>query len=423
MSDYRAIAAVTATLKAIALEAAHGVNGESDVRIGPPTAKLAEEAPPIVNIFLFRTTPNAAMRNAHLPTRRNDATISARSETALNLHYMFTFYGDSAQYEPERLLGAVAIALESRPLLTSKLVTSALSGLENDVPDVAKADLPDASSTVTVTPDMLSLDELSKIWSIFFQVPYALSTAYVCSHVVIESDERPGAALPVARTDILAGPIAGFSLRSAGPDERGAGPVVWGGPLHLAGEGLGRHGTSLRIDGDEIALSPEHLSPSAIRLTLAQPLLPQQLRAGLHVAQAVAPAGSPATPPHLRRPSNAVSFALHPSIAVAGEADDGADPASGTITVAFSPEVGRGQAVTLTLDSRSAGPFGILLDPQPLAPGPDTFAQLTFSFAGLPAGTYLVRAHVDGLSSVPMTETDPNSPKFGELVGPTVEIG
>ena len=47
------------------------------------------------------------------------------------------------------------------------------------------------------TPLSLSLDELSKVWSVFFQTPYLLSVAYQASVVLIETDDAPTAALPV----------------------------------------------------------------------------------------------------------------------------------------------------------------------------------------------------------------------------------
>jgi hypothetical protein len=39
---------------------------------------------------------------------------------------------------------------------------------------------------IKLTPLTLSLEDLSKLWSVFFQVPYALSIAYEASVVLIE---------------------------------------------------------------------------------------------------------------------------------------------------------------------------------------------------------------------------------------------
>jgi hypothetical protein len=415
MSDHRAIAAVTATLKAIIQEAASAAVGQSEVRLGAPVAKLNEGTTPTVNLFLFRTTPNAAMRNAHLPTRRADGSARARAQTALDLHYILTFYGSPAKFEPERLLGAVSLALEERPVMTPAMIESALAAaaaLEN-LPTLEQADLPDASSRVKIAPATVSLEEFTKIWSIFFQVPYGLSAAYVCSHVVIESDERFADALPVARADVLAGPISGFALNWAGPDASGPGPVVAGGNLHLAGKGLARSGTTLTIDGADTPF--EMLSDSAIRAALGA-----NFRVGVHLAQAVAP--SPAAT-NLRRRSNTLPFALHPSISLPAAAvtHDGQDPRSGTLKVDFSPPVEEGQEVTLTLDARTVGgPPGIVLDPN--IPGAFPAAQLVFPFADVPKGFYLVRGYVDGFATLPKLETNPASSKYGEIIGPEADL-
>lgn len=416
MSDHRAIAAVTATLKAIIQEAASAAVSQSEVRLGAPIAKLNDGTTPTVNLFLFRTTPNAAMRNQHFPTRRADGSARARAETAIDLHYILTFYGSPAKFEPERLLGAVTLALEERPVMTPAMIESALAAaaaLEN-LPLLEQSDLPDALSRVKISPATVTLEEFTKIWSIFFQVPYGLSVAYVCSHVVIESDERFPSALPVARADVLAGPISGFALSWAGPDSNGPGPVVAGGSLHLAGKGLGRSGTTLTVDGADTPF--DVLSDAAIRATVGA-----GLKVGVHLAQAVAP--SPAAAPNLRRRSNAMPFALHPSISLPGGAvtHDGQDPRTGTIKVDFSPPVEEGQEVTLALDSRTVGgTLGIVLDPD--APGAFPAAQLVFPFADLPKDRYLVRAHVDGFASLPELETAPASPEYGEMIGPEADL-
>ncbi|HEX8620591.1 MAG TPA: DUF4255 domain-containing protein [Allosphingosinicella sp.] len=416
MSDHRAIAAVTATLKAIIQEAASGAVSQSEVRLGAPTTALAEGTTPTVNLFLFRTTPNAAMRNVHLPTRRSDGSGRSRAQTAVDLHYILTFYGSAAKFEPERLLGAVSLALEERPVMTPAMIESALAAaaLAENLPLLEQSDLAEAESRVRIAPATVTLEEFTKIWSIFFQVPYRISVAYVCSHVVVESDERFADVLPVARADVLAGPIAGFALSWAGPDSGGPGPVVAGGKLHLAGKGLGRSGTTLSLDGADTPF--ETLSDTAVRATLGN-----GLKVGIHLAQAVAP--TPAAAPHLRRRSNTIPFALHPSISLPAGAvsHDNAEPRTGTIKVDFSPPVEADQDVTLTLDSRTVGgTLGVVLDPQ--LPGAFPAAQLVFPFAGLAKDRYLVRAHVDGFASLPELETDIASPQYGEIVGPEADL-
>jgi hypothetical protein len=425
MSDRLAVAAVTATLQVIVQEAANAAVGETEVRLGAPTAKLAETTVPTVNIFLFRATPNAAARNSNLPTRRADGSVRARAETALDLHYILTFYGNAAKLEPERLMGAVAIALEGRPELDPNTIEVALNAYAaaQGLPIIAKADLPKARSRVRIAPETVSLEEFGKIWSIFFQVPYGLSCAYVCSHVVVESEDRIGDPLPVARGDIYVAPMGASSLHWAGPGPAGPGPLSWGGTLHLAGTGLGKPGTSLRIGDIEVEADPARQAEKSLQVTLDAALLGSELKAGVHVVQVVAPPPAVATPSHLRRRSNAVVMALHPSISVppAAVVHDGEAERTGTVKIDFSPPVQDGQEVTLTLDARTpGGPRGVLLDPKPPAAFPA--GQLVFGFQKLPKAVYLARAHVDGFASLPTIEDDPNSSLYREIVGPEVDL-
>ena len=113
MSNALAIATVTATLQDVLTLAtvASGVGGALVRAVRPDdTANL----PPIgVNVFLYQVSPNTAWRNADLPTRRADGSLLRRPQVALDLHYLFTVYGNDIKYEPQRILGAVVRQLPS----------------------------------------------------------------------------------------------------------------------------------------------------------------------------------------------------------------------------------------------------------------------------------------------------------------------
>ena len=422
MSDYRAIAAVTATLDRLLQAAANAAVQQAEVRIGPPLAKLAEDGKPLVNIFLFRVLPNAALRNAHLPTRLGDGSSRQRSEAAIDLHYVFSFYGDADTFEPERLLGAVVLALEDAPALMPAAIAAAIADNQAALGD---ADLARAESRIRILPDVLSLEDFAKLWSVFFQVPYALSVAYVCSHVVLETREPLADALPVAQGALSVWPMSDLALDRVGPEPGRSGPIVRGGPLHLTGKGLGRIGTSVRIDATVIDPDPEALGGTAIALTLTDALFGgTPLAAGGHVVQVLAPPAA-GTPPHLRRGSNALPFALHPAIGppVVAITSGGAPMRSGSLTLDFAPPVRAGQSVSVTLDARDpAHPHSVVLNPQPLPPASFPAGQMVFPFSDLPRDAYLVRAEVDGFASLVVIEPDPLSPVFGQITGPLADL-
>ncbi|MGQ9482686.1 MAG: DUF4255 domain-containing protein, partial [Chloroflexus sp.] len=77
-----------------------------------------------------------------------------------------------------------------------------------------------------------------------------------------------------------------------------------------------------------------------------------------------------------------------------------------TFTITLTPPVGKQQRVVLLLDetpppvNRSPLSFAFALPARPAAlPPNDTDDVLTFTTAGVPAGTYLVRVQVDGAES------------------------
>ncbi len=79
---------------------------------------------------------------------------------------------------------------------------------------MGSSNLVDAIEQVKFTQQALTLEELSRIWSIFYQVPYTLSVAYKATVVILESEEPALAAKPVLQrgqddrgVDTLVGPF------------------------------------------------------------------------------------------------------------------------------------------------------------------------------------------------------------------------
>lgn len=67
-------------------------------------------------------------------------------------------------------------ALNSRPVLTRQMIQETLANPAYGY--LGKSNLGEAIELVKFTPLPLSLEELSKLWSVFFQTPYTLSVAY-----------------------------------------------------------------------------------------------------------------------------------------------------------------------------------------------------------------------------------------------------
>ncbi|KQZ61370.1 hypothetical protein ASD67_19270 [Sphingopyxis sp. Root1497] len=424
MSNFRALAVVTATLEHVLQDAANQAVGQADVRVGAPTAKLAEDGSPLINLFLFRVLPNTQHRNDHFPSRDGGGNQRTRARIHLDLHYVLSFYGDAAKFEPERLYGAAALALEHAPGLSVAAMEAASADAANQT-ILAAADLAAEGRAIGLEPEQPSLEDWSKLWSVFFQVPYALSATYVVRNVAIETQDDPGPPTPVATPEIFAAPMGPLQIRSIGPSEGQTGPAPWGGTLHLTGTGIARFGNSLRIDGQPLTLDEDAISGDALALPLDAALFGGVVpRAGAHQLEVVAAPVDPAMPERLRRGSNVVAFAILPvmtQVAAATGPGSAAGLRSGTVTVDIDPPLRAGQSATLLLNAFGPGQLGNAAI-EVVAPAAFPASQLDFAFTDLVAGDYLARVDVDGFASQPEVGIDPQQPNFGRIIGPLVDL-
>jgi hypothetical protein len=203
MSSALALASVTALLKDL-LEngfASAGVTakigGDAAVSALPPdrvTSGADEKAQ--LNVFLYHLTPQSAMR-AEARAARN-----GQRPLALELHYLLTAYG-AQDYQTEILLGHAMQLLHEAPVLERDRIRSSLAALSHTrdrrvipAPQAALAAsaLPDLVDRITITPEFLSTEEISKLWSAL-QAKYRPSATYKVTAVVIDGiDPKPAGA-------------------------------------------------------------------------------------------------------------------------------------------------------------------------------------------------------------------------------------
>ncbi|HUX88708.1 MAG TPA: DUF4255 domain-containing protein [Chloroflexota bacterium] len=421
MSNFLAIATVTATLGQM-LQAAIGTDvAGSTVTTVRPEGPQSGTPTTGVNAYLFQVTPNAAWRNLDIPTRRADGQLVQRPAIALDLHYLLTFYGDEAQLEPQRLLGSVVRTLHARPVLTRQAIRDTLASPTYSF--LAQSDLADAVELVKFTPSALSLEELAKLWSVFYQIPYVLSIAYLGTVVIIESEVPTQPALPI-RSRVVVGtvfrqPVIDRVVTNGGPDD----PMILGSVLQIQGTNLGAPATSVRLAGIDVV--PSDQSDTTLRLPLTTPPFPANaLRSGVQGLQVIQATllGSPPTA-HSGVESNVAPIVLRPSVtgtSVSNVSGTGTAPRSADITIQVSPIVGASQRVILSLNERtSVNPAAYSF----VGPSRATdSASVIISVAGIKAGDYLIRMQIDGADSPLVTDTNQNSPTFNQYVGPAVTI-
>lgn len=390
MSSATAIAAVTQTIVNL-LDGWLRKDPElADARVTavPPDKARDGVASNQLNVFLYQTAINPAWRNMDTPrqVRPNERATAA---LPLNLHYLFTAYGrENSDVLGHRVLGRAMSFLHDFPLLGPADIESALPGSELGL----------QAERVRITPQALSVDEMSKLWTTF-QSQYRISTAYEVAVVLVDSMRETRSALPVltrgpddqgVRT--VGGIVPPFptldsiSIPDSRPNAQLGDRLVLNGH-HLAGDGLSIVFASPRME------QPKRLAPEAgATATRLEVNLPNDIAAktswppGLYtVSVEVTSIG----PPQRVVSSDEAPLRVSPVLGgvplsvpiVAGSA---------TIHVTCEPEVRPEQRVALFVGDRE-----IVSEPR-AAP----VSALTFTQTEAEPGDYLLRIRVDGVDSM-----------------------
>lgn len=439
MSNYLAIATLTATLQR-ALQTAVQVDleGARVTTIRPNS--LGTGTPETgVNLFLYQVNSNPALQNIDVMPFRSKGNPTRR-QVVLDLYYMLSFYGNDAELEPQRLLGSVVRTLNDLRFLTSEMIRET----EGDptFTFLRDSNFSDQIQQVNIIPMDLSLEDLSKAWSVFFQTPYLLSVVYKLTVVAIEGEEPAKRALPV-RGRNLGGmvpfpiqPLIEQVVSQTGKFE----PILAESTLLIQGKNLKSSVVVVRIG--EVEVTPSEVKDTQIVLPLS--ILPRdalyagvqslqvihQLSAGLEVPSNNGGGSTrlgqpPATQSALRRAveSNVAPFVLCPTITattVSNVQGSGDEPYSADVTVQVDLNVGKRQRVVLALNEWSIdNPTAYLFD---AAPRQTDSHSITVPVDNIKPGEYLLRLQVNGAESQLKVDTDENSPTFNWYVGPRVLI-
>lgn len=385
MSNHSAIAAVTATLtnmiqRAVSVDVA--VAG-GRVTARPPDRARQGVAGNQINLFLYRTSIDAAWRNQDPPTIRPGE--SAQPSLPLVLSYLITAYGENDdEILSHRLLGIAMGVLNDRPLLSRADIQRSLqpgpgSDLENQV------------ERVRITPDPRPQDEISRMWATF-GTGYRLSVSYDAALVLIDSARPIAAPAPVL---------------SRGAED--AGPIATARLAPRIARVLPPNGQAAARPGDAVTLVGRNLDAVAtfevtgIRLAAASVLPVASAAPGAAVVEIPAPptlpAGTVAIAPHFDdgggRPiaGHAAPLALAPTIVskatFKAKLDD---KGRATLKLKCSPPVEAGQTIALIIGDQVIA----------IPPLDEASDQLTFALSGFTAGTYTLRLRIDSVDSIPI---------------------
>jgi hypothetical protein len=452
VSSPLALAAVTATLCDLLN------NGLIDNDLSPVGSFSVTAVPPDrietgatetnrLNLFLYQVTPNLGWRNEGLPSHdSSDPRIRlSNPPLALDLHYMLTAYG-SADFSAEVLLGYGMDLLHEARVLTRRNIRGALAptnpisvALVPADPQGRKAiDLADQIEEVKITPQYLSSDELSRLWTAM-QARYRPTMVYQVSTILIQGKRAARAPLPVlARgkddTGIASQPNLGAPAASL-PTMSSIRivPAVAGEQRVAAELGDTLELTGALLDGDTVTAEFRHrlftsgpplfkvvpnereveTGATSARALVVLPQSHDTTQTGSFVAGADAlwPAGPYTVVLRIERTgkvtrrTNEQSFDLAPRLSAPPVI--GGTAASPTISVQCFPEVWPEQKVEILIGSESFEPAAAAAKTGVLAASIKTVTRSD--------GQVPVRLRVDGVVSEPVRDRTAQPPQFDPL--------
>lgn len=201
MADSTGLEAVTSTLRSVLLQR---MQVPPDVTVARPDLEVPNVVPPVLNLFLYRVSENASLKNQDLPGMAPPASLG-RPPLSLDLHYLLMATGQSPTDDrgAQRVLGDAMVTLHDHPIIPK------------DDPLLDPA-LREEVELVNVTFEPLTLEDLSKIWTATSS-PFRLAVGYLVTVVQLESTLPRRIAKPV-----LEPPTGGPRIRALPMDR----PVI-----------------------------------------------------------------------------------------------------------------------------------------------------------------------------------------------------
>lgn len=439
MSNHLAIATVTATLQRLLQQSVQTSVEGARVTSARPDNQGGAAPETGITLYLYHLRRNDAYGNADTPGRQRRAEIARRNQLAIDLYYLMSFYGDEAALEPHRLLGGALQLFEDRSVLSSRMIRETLA--DPGYGFLADSDLADQLEMMWFELMPLSTDELSKIWSVFFQTPHALSVCYKVTVVMIEGRDPGQRALPVRERRLGLAPFDQQPVIEQVVAVTGRyDPILATSTVRIHGRTLAAAAVQVRVGGVEI--TPLQATETDIVFSISQ-VLSVGVKIGVQSLQVIHPRlrartegrrdrrtpGNAAGNLLIRDPvfrgveSNVAAFILRPTIQqlqvtpAPGLADE---PRSARCDITLDIPLQPGQRALLCLNDRSLETLNAYVFECDRIDAPTS--TLTFHAEQLEPGDYLARVQVDGAESVLQVDQNPQSPTFEQYIGPICRI-
>jgi hypothetical protein len=413
MSNAMAIAAITAVLKQLVddatFELATDMGGTFNVTALPPDQVIKEGGEgPAINLFMYQVSQNPGWANADLPERDSRGRRISNPPLALDLHYMLTAVG-AKDFHCDILLGHAMQVMHDYPVLARSLIDEKLrnagstGSLSSMLQTLARSGLSEQVEQIKLSPEYLSRDEISTIWS-SMQTPYRPSAYYQASVVLLQNQRPVRTPLPVRSVSSHVVPIRRPQIDAIIPAAGADAPIEAGETLDVRGRRLSADHVSLRIDSTLYPVDASNVGTNNVADDQITFDLPADLSPGPHVLQVVHQLEftDPDTQQVVGEPrpifeSNTMPFSLRPSFSsVAGSPR--------VIRLDLTSPVQPGQRIFMTLqpqDPASAEAVSFAVEVPASTGTAQPQSVLYAAVSGLdPNLAYIVRLQVDGVENL-----------------------
>ena len=178
MSDIRdeTICDVSATL----LQLLKGTLGAANVALAPP-----KNSNTLLTLFLYKVLENPHLKNdarRSLPVGADGTLVEQEPPLVVDLYYLLTAHHATDQLEAHRAISRAMRVFYDNAILRGSIIQATKDrGLTSD-------------TTLRITLDPISMEDMTRIWSAFPDTQYEISVTYLVTPVPIESSRILGTA-------------------------------------------------------------------------------------------------------------------------------------------------------------------------------------------------------------------------------------
>jgi hypothetical protein len=159
--------------------------------------KIALESPKnagqnLLTLLLYKVVESPEYKNAEpiTATKPNGSIIQRQPPLTLDAYYMLTAHSNGNHLEAHKALGRAMRLFYDNGVLHGSLLRHT---------DPADSGLT-ADSVVRITLNPISMEDMTRIWSVFPDTPYEISVTYLVTPVVVDSEREDDGAPVVDRS-------------------------------------------------------------------------------------------------------------------------------------------------------------------------------------------------------------------------------